>query len=161
MKKRKAPAPKPSVPPLAWLGIALCVFLIFGDTKGCNIGGTTPTFPVAAGTPVAVAIAAKFSDPATVTAMTKDYPGVIGKVQSWVKGKGGKYRGLDVTDWNPSNDAAKAPNTDEDWVKAAWKVIDKANPPRIIGATPSSGLPDQPLPKTTEEVDKLLSGLLK
>lgn len=147
----ESPSPKPSLPIPALLGAALCLYLIFGDTQGCSLIGKPPPYPVPTTLPGAVAVGIDGGATA-VASLTKDYPGVLAAIQQRVEAKGGQYREIDTS-------VDKKPTMDMDWVQAAWDKMDKAHPPRIIGATPKKGLPDQPLPKTPDEVNKLLDQL--
>lgn len=143
---------KPGIPGPALIGIAICLFLIFGNGQGCVI--SKPPIPVT-GIKGAVVVGIDGS-PESLKAMTDNYPGVLGDIQAKVIQAGYLFRLLDFNKYKDS------PPTDDDAaVQAAWKAMDRTKPPRIIGATPNSGFPDQPLPKTTAEADKLLLPILK
>ena len=141
---------KPLPPFIKVLGV-VALLLIFSDSKGCNLIGQPPAFPTKL--PVAVAIAYD-ATPTAVQQFTKDYPDVVGTVQDWVKTKGGEFRLIDTRH-------KEKPSMDADWVQAAWDAIDKEHPPTIIAASANSGIKSQPLPKSPEEVLKLLNPLVK
>jgi hypothetical protein len=143
-----------NTPPWVWIGFAVCLFLIFGDSKGCSLPVTTKApYIVPEGTPITVAVAYD-ATPANALQMTKDYPGVIGWIQNWTYANKGDFRLIDTT--NKSE-----PQFDAEWVKGAWKAIDKDHPPTVIAATPKTGVSSTPLPKTVDDVSKLLSPLLQ
>lgn len=151
-KAVKAKAGKPVIPGPAIIGIAICLFLIFGNGQGCVI--SKPPIPVV-GIKGAVVVGVDGS-PEALKAMTDNYPGVLGTIQTAVLSKGYLFR---LLDFNKYKDAG--PTDDDPAVQAAWKAMDRTKPPRIIGATPNSGFPDQPLPKTTDEANKLVLPILK
>ncbi len=141
-------------PPIIWIGVALCLFLIFGDTAGCpSIVGTKAPYAVPAEIPLTTAIAFP-GTPDGIKAMTKDYTGVVAAVEQFVKSKNGQYRTIDTTVTTP-------PTQDDKWVQDAWPLIDKSGTPSIISATPTAGFASTPLPKKPEDALKLLTPLVK
>ena len=147
---------KKKTPPIVWLGVGLCLLLIFGDTSGCPITGPGTKAPYVV--PVEIPLTAAIAFPGTpegIMQMDKDYPGVLAAVEQYVKSKpNAQYRTVDTTNTTP-------PSMDAPWVQEAWKLIDKSGTPAIIAATPTAGFPSTPLPKLPADALKLLTSLGK
>ena len=149
MPKRayKAPSSGSSVPVAAWLGVALCLFLIFGDTKGCSL-------PVIGGkalfkAPTEAPYLLMLEETDERRNLTKEQKDALDSaaLNTWVqKDQHGDLRLLDVTE---------RPKEEPQWVQDAYDVATKTpgfKTPWIIGSNNHRSI-NEPLPAT--EADTL------
>lgn len=138
--KPVSPVKKKSSSVPIWIGLAFCLFLVFGDNKGCSIIGEKPPFKT---DKLSVLIVEESAAHGTYT------PDQLNIIQSTdpksvkvaVESKGGRFHVIDK-DIAPDKLLLAPP-----WVPSAFEAAKGKAHPWAVGATPTRGFS---APATTE-----------